>query len=216
MNLNDVIVDENWVIAMQEALNQFERNEVCELVPRPNDQSVIGTKRVFRNKMDENGIIVINKERLVAQGYNQQEGIYYEETFAPVARLEAIKMLFPFSCYKNFTLYQMDVKSDFLNGFINENVYVEQSPGFESFNFPNHVFKLKKALYGLKQAPRAWYEGISKFLISSGLKMGKIDTTSQRRMICFLFKSMLMILYLVLLMSHFVKSLSSLCIENLR
>ena len=175
--LNDAIIDENWVISMQEELNQFERNEVWELVPRPNDQSVIGTKWVYKNKMDENGIIIRNKARLVAQGYNQQEGIDYEETFAPVARLEAIRMLLAFACHKNFILYQMDVKSAFLNGFINEEVYVEQPPGFGSFNFPNHVFKLKKALYGLKQAPRAWYERLSKFLISSGFKMGKIDTT---------------------------------------
>ena len=127
--------------------------------------------------MDENGIIIRNKARLVAQGYNQQEGIDYEKTFAPVARLEAIRMLLAFACHKNFILYQMDVKSAFLNGFINEEVYVEQPPGFESFNFPNHVFKLKKAFYVLKQAPRAWYERLSKFLISSGFKMDKIDTT---------------------------------------
>ena len=94
--------------------------------------------------MDENGIIIRNKARLVAQGYNQQEGIDYEETFAPVARLEAIRMLLAFAYHKNFILYQMDVKSAFLNGFINEEVYVEQPPGFVSFNFPNHVFKLKR------------------------------------------------------------------------
>ena len=162
---------------MQEELNKFERNEVWELVPRPNDQSVIGTKWVYRNKMDENGIIIRNIARLVAQGYNQQEGIDYEETFAPVARLEAIRMLLAFACHKNFILYQMDVKSVFLNGFINEEVYVEQPPGFGGFNFPNHVFKLKNALYGLKQAHRVWYERLSKFLISSGFEMGKIDTT---------------------------------------
>ena len=115
---------------MQEELNQFERNEVWELVPRLNDQSVIGTKWVYRNKMDENGIIIRNKARLVAQGYNQQEGIDYEETFAPVARLEVIRMLLAFACHKIFILYQMDVKSVFLNGFINEEVYVEQPPGF--------------------------------------------------------------------------------------
>ncbi|KAL6337946.1 hypothetical protein AAG906_005411 [Vitis piasezkii] len=176
-NIKDAIVDENWMIAMQEELNQFERSEVWELVPRPSNQSVIGTKWVFRNKMDENGIIVRNKARLVAQGYNQEEGIDYEETFAPVARLEAIRMLLAFACFKGFILYQMDVKSAFLNGFINEEVYVEQPPGFKSFNFPNHVFKLKKALYGLKQAPRAWYERLSKFLLKKGFKMGKIDTT---------------------------------------
>ena len=100
--------------------------------------------------MDENGIIVRNKARFVAQGHNQQEGIDYEETFAPVARLEVIRMLLTFACYKNFILYQMDVKSGFLNGFINEEVYVEQPPDFEIFNFPNHVFKLKNSLNGLK------------------------------------------------------------------
>ena len=105
--------------------------------------------------MNENDIIVRNKARLVAQGFNQEEGIDYEETFAPVARLEAIRMLLAFACFKDFALYQMDVKSVFLNGFINKKVYVKQPPDFQSFNCPNHVFKLKKALYGLKQAHRA-------------------------------------------------------------
>ena len=165
------------MIAMQEELNQFERSEVWELVPMPSNQSVIGTRWVFRNKMDENGIIVRNKARLVAQGFNQEEGIDYEETFAPVARLETIRMLLAFACFKDFALYQMDVKSIFLNGFINEEVFVEQPPGFQSLNFPNHVFKLKKVLYGLKQAPRTWYERLSKFIVKKGFKMGKIDTT---------------------------------------
>ena len=165
------------MIAMQEELNQFERSEVWELVPRPSNQSVIGTRWVFRNKIDENGIIIRNKARLVAQGFNQEKWIDYEETFAPIARLEAIRMLLAFACFKDFVLYQMDVKSAFLNDFINDEVYVEQPPGFQSFNFPNHVFKLKKALYGLKQAPRAWYERLSKFLLKKGFKMGKIDTT---------------------------------------
>ncbi|WJZ90781.1 hypothetical protein VitviT2T_009904 [Vitis vinifera] len=165
------------MIAMQEELNQFERSEVWELVPRPSNQSVIGTRWVFRNKMDENSIMVRNKARLVAQGFNHEEWINYKETFAPVARLEAIRMLLAFACFKDFILYQMDVKSSFLNGFINEKVYVEQLPNFQSFNFPKHVFKLKKALYGLKQAPRSWYEILSKFLLKKGFKIGKIDTT---------------------------------------
>ena len=156
--------DEFWMLAMQEELNQFERNEVWHLVPRPCDHHVIGTKWVFRNKMDESGTVIRNKARPVAQGYSQEEGIDFDETFAPVARLEAIRMLLAFSCLKNFKLYQMDVKSAFLNGFITEEVYVEQPPGFEDPKFPNHVFKLSKALYGLKQAPRAWYERLSKFL----------------------------------------------------
>ena len=114
---------------------------------------------------------------MVAQGFNQEEWIDYEETFAPVARLEAIRMLLTFAFFKHFVLYQIDLKSVFLNGFINEEVYVEQPPSFTSFNFPNHVFKLKKTLYGLKQAPRAWYERLRKFLLENGFKMSKIDTT---------------------------------------
>ena len=162
---------------MQEELQQFERNEVWTLVPRPKDKTVIGTKWVFRNKTNEEGIVVRNKARLVAQGYNQEEGIDFEETFAPVARLEAIRMLCAFACFKDFKLFQMDVKSAFLNGFINEEVYVEQPPGFEDPKFENHVFKLSKALYGLKQAPRAWYDRLSSFLVEKGFSKGKVDKT---------------------------------------
>ncbi|GKC34994.1 retrovirus-related pol polyprotein from transposon TNT 1-94, partial [Tanacetum coccineum] len=105
--------------------------------------------------MDKNGIVIKNKTRLVAQGYNQQEGIDYEETFAPVARLEAIRIFLAYAVYMGFIVYQMDVKSAFLNGKISEEVYVQQPPGFEISEYPNHVCKLDKALYGLKQAPRA-------------------------------------------------------------
>ncbi|KAL5545093.1 hypothetical protein UlMin_008877 [Ulmus minor] len=131
----------------------------------------------LKNKVDEGGIVTRNKARLVAKGYNQEEGIDYEETFAPVARLEAIRILLAFACYHDFVLFQMDVKSAFLNGFILEEVFVEQPPGFESFDFPNHVYKLKKALYGLKQAPRAWYDRLSKFLLKNEFEMGKVDKT---------------------------------------
>ncbi|GJY66535.1 retrovirus-related pol polyprotein from transposon TNT 1-94 [Tanacetum coccineum] len=120
--------------------------------------------KVFKNKRDETGIVIKNKARLVAQGYNQQEGIDYDKTFAPVARLEAIRIFLVFTTYMNFIVYQMDVKSAFLNGKLKEEVYVKQPPGFESNEFPNHVCKLDKALYGLKQAPRAWYETLSTFL----------------------------------------------------
>ncbi|GJR09349.1 retrovirus-related pol polyprotein from transposon TNT 1-94 [Tanacetum coccineum] len=117
--------------------------------------TIIGTKWVFRNKLDENGIVSRNKARLVAQGYNQQEGIDYDETYAPIARLESIRILLAYACALDFKLFQMDVKSAFLNGFINEEVYVAQPPGFIDFEKPDHVYKLKKALYGLKQAPKA-------------------------------------------------------------
>lgn len=175
--IDDALSDDQWIIAMQEELNQFERNQVWELVPRPNDKHIIGTKWVFKNKLDENGIIVRNKARLVAQGYNQEEGIDFDETFAPVARLEAIRLLLAYACSLNFQLYQMDVKSAFLNGYIHEEVYVKQPPGFEDFKNPSHVYKLKKALYGLKQAPRAWYDRLSNFLCEKGFEKGKVDTT---------------------------------------
>ncbi|GJV51827.1 retrovirus-related pol polyprotein from transposon TNT 1-94 [Tanacetum coccineum] len=148
-----------------------------ELVPLPISQSVIGTKWVFRNKLDENGIVSRNKARLVAQGYNQQEGIDYDETYAPVARLESIRILLAIACANDFKLYQMDVKSAFLNGFINEEVYVAQPPGFIDFQKPNYVYKLKKALYGLKQAPKAWYDRLKAFLIKHEYSMGMVDNT---------------------------------------
>ena len=125
------------------------------------DQSVVGCKWVFKNKVNDKGIVVRNKARLVAKGYNQVEGIDFEETFAPVARLEAIRLLLAFAGFRGFRLYQMDVKSAFQNGVISEDVFVEQPPGFESSAYPDHVYKLKKALYGLKQAPRAWYDQVA-------------------------------------------------------
>ena len=176
-NIKEAIIDDNWIIAMQEELNQFERNNVWKLVEKPENYPVIGTKWVFRNKLDEHGIIIRNKARLVAKGYNQEEGIDYEETYAPVARLEAIRMLLAYASIMNFKLYQMDVKSAFLNGLIQEEVYVEQPPGFEIPDKPNHVYKLQKALYGLKQAPRAWYERLSNFLLEKEFSRGKVDTT---------------------------------------
>ena len=175
--IEEALEDPDWVIAMQEELNQFERCKVWDLVDRPKGQGVIGTKWVFRNKLNENGEITRNKARLVAQGYRQEEGIDYDETFAPVARLEAIRLFLAYASFKDFKLYQMDVKSAFLNGELQETVFVEQPPGFESHSHPTHVYKLRKALYGLKQAPRAWYETLSKFLLSQQFTRGLIDTT---------------------------------------
>ncbi|KAK8985024.1 hypothetical protein V6N11_082643 [Hibiscus sabdariffa] len=141
-----------------ESLKDMSLEEMNVSYPRELKYGKGGTKWVFRNKLDESGNIVRNKARLVAQGYTQEEGIDFDETYAPVARMEAIRMLLAFACHHEFKLFQMDVKSVFLNGFISEEVYVEQPLGFENLNFPNHVFKLCKALYGLKQAHRAWYE----------------------------------------------------------
>jgi hypothetical protein len=122
------------------------------LVPRPK-QNVVGTKCVFRNKQDEHGVVTRNKARLVAKGYAQVTSLDFEETFAPVARLESIRILLAYAAHHSFMLFQMDVKSAFLNGPIKEEVYVEQPPGFQDDRYPDHVYKLCKALYGLKQAP---------------------------------------------------------------
>ncbi|GJZ66652.1 retrovirus-related pol polyprotein from transposon TNT 1-94 [Tanacetum coccineum] len=119
-NVNEALTDDSWIVAMQEELNQFIANDIWELVPQPRNMTIIGTKWVFRNKLDENGIVSQNKARLVAQGYNQQEGIDYDETYALVARLESIRILLAYACALDFKLFQMDVKSAFLNGFINE------------------------------------------------------------------------------------------------
>jgi hypothetical protein len=140
----------------------------------PTNCKPIETKLVWKNKEGENGEVVRNKSRLVAKGYSQKEEIDYEETFAPVTRLEAIRILLAFSVAKGFRLYQMDVKSAFLNGFLEEEVYVRQPPGFVSVEFSHRVYKLRKALYGLKQAPRAWYGRLRGFLFSKGFEMGRV------------------------------------------
>ncbi|GJW48668.1 retrovirus-related pol polyprotein from transposon TNT 1-94 [Tanacetum coccineum] len=137
--VSEALKHPGWVDAMQDELNQFARNKVWTLVPAPYGKTIISSKWVFKNKRDETGIVIRNKARLVAQGYNQQEGIDYDETFAPVARFEAIRIFLAFATYMNFIVYQMDVKSAFLNGKLKENVYVKQPPGFESNEFPNHV-----------------------------------------------------------------------------
>jgi hypothetical protein len=122
-------------------------------------------------------VVTRNKARLVAKGYSQVEGLDFDETYAPVARIESIRILLAYATYHGFKLYQMDVKSAFLNGPIKEEVYVEQPPGFEDSEYPSHVYKLSKALYGLKQAPRAWYECLRYFIITNGFKVGKADAT---------------------------------------
>ena len=189
VKVEKALEDEDWVMAMQEELNNFERNQVWTLVERPK-ANMIGTKWVFYNKQDENGVVTRNNARLVAQGWTQVEGLDFEETYAPVARLEAIQMLLDFAAHHDFKLYQMDVKSAFLNGPIQELVYFEQPLGLSYIKwmskvhfsmalpkFPNHVYKLQKALYGLKQAPRAWYECLKEFLLKQGFEIGKADPT---------------------------------------
>ena len=129
-------MDVDWMNTMHEELNNFTRNQVWELVERPKDHNVIETKWVFCNKQDQDGIVVRNKARLAPQGYTQVEGLDFGETYAPVARLEATRILLACACAHNIKLYQMDVKSAFLNGYINELVYVEQPPGFKDEKKP--------------------------------------------------------------------------------
>ncbi|GJX15042.1 putative ribonuclease H-like domain-containing protein [Tanacetum coccineum] len=173
----DALTQSCWIEAMQEELNEFERLEVWELVPRPDKVMVITLKWIYKVKLDELGGILKNKARLVARGYRQEEGIDFEESFAPVARLEAIRIFLAFAAHMNMVVYQMDVKTAFLNGNLREEVYVSQPDGFVDPDNPNHVYKLKKALYGLKQAPRAWYDMLSSFLISQDFSKGSVDPT---------------------------------------
>ncbi|GJZ66543.1 putative ribonuclease H-like domain-containing protein [Tanacetum coccineum] len=169
--------DPSWIEAMQEELLQFKLQQVWTLVDLPHGKRAIGTKWVYRNKKDERGIVIRNKARLVAQGYTQEEGIDYDEVFAPVARIEAIRLFLAYASFKDFVVYQMDVKSAFLYGKIKEEVYVCQPPRFEDPEFPDRVYKVEKALYGLHQAPRAWYETLSTYLLDNGSLERLIDKT---------------------------------------
>nr|GEV06077.1 putative reverse transcriptase domain, ribonuclease H-like domain, aspartic peptidase domain protein [Tanacetum cinerariifolium] len=160
-NLENDIVDETLeideIVNIKESKNHPLENVIGNLNQRTlRNMTIIGTKWVFRNKLDENDVVSQNKARLVAQGYNQQKGIDYDETYVSVARVESIRILLAYACALDFKLLQIDVKCAVLNGFINEEVYVAQPLGFIDFKKPDHVYKLKKALYGLKQAPKAW------------------------------------------------------------
>jgi hypothetical protein len=145
-------------------------------VPHPK-QNVVGTKWVFRNKQDEHKVVTRNKALLVAKGYAQVTGLDFGETFARVARLDSIHILLVYVAHHSFKLFQMDLKSAFLNGPIKEEVYVKQAPSFEDDRYLDHVYKLSKALYGLMQAPRAWYGCLRDFLISNAFKVRKADPT---------------------------------------
>ncbi|GJY71062.1 retrovirus-related pol polyprotein from transposon TNT 1-94 [Tanacetum coccineum] len=169
--------DPSWIEAMQEELLQFKLQEVWTLLDLPSGKRAIFTKWVFRNKKDERIIVIRNKARLVAQGYTQEEGIDYDKFFAPIARIEAIRLFLAYASFKDFMVYQMDVKSVFLYGKIEEEVYVCQPPGFEDPYFPDRVYKVEKALYGLHQAPRAWYETLSTYMLDNEFQRGKIDKT---------------------------------------
>nr|GEX83870.1 putative reverse transcriptase domain-containing protein [Tanacetum cinerariifolium] len=176
-NIKEAMADSAWIESMQEELHQFDRLDVWELVDRPLCTNVINLKWLWKNKRDKENIVIRNKSRLVAKGYAQKEGVDFEESFAPVARLEAVRLFIAYASHKSFTIYQMDVKTAFLYSPLKEEVYVNQPDGFVDPYHPDQVYRLKKALYGLKQAPRAWYDELSKFLLSKGFTKGSIDPT---------------------------------------
>ncbi|GJT96715.1 retrovirus-related pol polyprotein from transposon TNT 1-94 [Tanacetum coccineum] len=166
-----------WIEAMQEELHEFERLDVWVLVPSPDNILIIPLKWIFKIKLDEYGEVLKNKARLVAKVYRQEAGINFEESFAPVARIEAIRLFVVNAACQNMIIFQMDVKTAFLNSELNEVVYVSQPEGFIDPEHPTHVYRLKKALYGLKQAPHTWYDKLSKYLISTGFMKGVVDPT---------------------------------------
>ncbi|GJY15323.1 retrovirus-related pol polyprotein from transposon TNT 1-94 [Tanacetum coccineum] len=173
-NYKEVMLELFWIDVMQEEIHEFERLQVCELVPCPYLVMLIKLKWIFKVKKDECGGVLKNKARLVAKGYRQEEGIDFEESFAFVARIEPICIFIANAPTKNMTIYQMDVKTAFLNGKLREVVYVSQPEGFVDPDKPNQVYRLKNALYGLKQAPRAWYDMLSSFLLSQEFFKGQM------------------------------------------
>ncbi|GKF61958.1 retrovirus-related pol polyprotein from transposon TNT 1-94 [Tanacetum coccineum] len=156
-NIKEAMVDSAWIKAMQDELHQFDRLKVWEMV--------IKLKWLWKNKKDEDQTVIRNTARLVAKGYAQEKGIDFEESFAPVARLKAVRIFVAHATHKSFPIYQMDVKTAFFNGPLKEEVYVAQPEGFVDPDHPEKVYLLRKALYGLKQAPRAWYDELSTFLM---------------------------------------------------
>ncbi|GJV80243.1 retrovirus-related pol polyprotein from transposon TNT 1-94 [Tanacetum coccineum] len=169
--------DSAWIEAMQEELHQFDRLDVWELVDRPLYKNVINMKWLWKNKRDEENTIIRNKAHLVAKGYNQKEEIDFEELFALVGRLEAVRLFVAYAAHKSFLVYQMDVKTSFLNRHLKEKLYVNQPNEFVDPHHPDKVYRLKKALYRLKLAPRARYDELSNFLVFKGFSKGHLDPT---------------------------------------
>ncbi|GJR15569.1 retrovirus-related pol polyprotein from transposon TNT 1-94 [Tanacetum coccineum] len=166
-NVKEAMTDPAWIYSMQEELFQFKRLDVWVLVPPPDNIKPLTLKWLFKNKHDEENTVIKNKTHLVVRGYHQEEGVDFEESFASVARMEAIRIFLAYVAHKLFIVFQMDVKTAFLHGSLKEDVYVCQPECIIDVDHPSHVYKLKKALYGLNQAPRAWYDELSKFLLQN-------------------------------------------------
>ncbi|CAL8152756.1 unnamed protein product [Prunus armeniaca] len=162
----EAIKDASWKKAMETELEMIEKNDTWELVKMPSE--IVGVKWIYKVKLNLDGSVQKNKARLVAKGYTQKPGIDFNKTFGPVARLDIVRTLIALATQRRWKLFQLDVKSAFLNGVLHEEVYVNQPLGFEIKDKEDRVYILKKALYGLKQAPRAWYEEINSYFIAAG------------------------------------------------
>jgi hypothetical protein len=169
------VQDPTWVDAMVEEYDSIVKNCAWEIVPRSVDKLVVGLRWIYKVKQAANGSVEKYKARFVAQGFSQNEGIDYNETFAPVGRYSSIRSIPALSAQMGWCIHQMDVKIVFLNGIIEEEVYIEQPEGFETFDRDSHVFRLKRALYGLKQAPRAWYTPIDNYFTGLGFTKSEVD-----------------------------------------
>ncbi|GKE19325.1 retrovirus-related pol polyprotein from transposon TNT 1-94 [Tanacetum coccineum] len=176
-NFKSAITKDCWFQAMQDEIHEFVRLQVWELVPPPDCVMIIALKWIYKVKLDEYGDVLKNKARLVAKGYRQEEGIDFEESFTPVTRIEAIRIFIANAANKNLTIYQMDVKTTFLNGELKKEVYVSQPEGFIDPDHLTHVYRLNKAFYGLKQSPRAWYDTLLRFLLDNNFSKGAVDPT---------------------------------------
>ncbi|KAG8483480.1 hypothetical protein CXB51_023157 [Gossypium anomalum] len=179
MNVDDepVRAHEGWKRAMSDEIAMIEKNQTWELVPRPDKRKVIGVKWVYRAKQNADGSLNKLKARLVVKGFSQKYGLDYMETFAPVARLDTIRLLVALAAQMEWKIHQLDVKSAFLNGYLEEEIYVEQPEGFKVPHKEDMVYRLKKALYGLKQAPRAWYSRIDSYLVGLGFERSLSEPT---------------------------------------
>lgn len=169
--------DQRWMNAMKEELAMIEKNQTWELVERPEDRKVIGVKWVFKTKFNPDGSVNKHKARLVVKGYAQVWGVDFSETFASVARLDTIRMILALAAQQGWKVYQLDVKSAFLNGVLQEEIYVEQPEGFVTPGQEEKVYLLRKALYGLRQAPKAWYSKMDEHLLGLGFKKSLSEST---------------------------------------
>nr|GEX32046.1 copia protein [Tanacetum cinerariifolium] len=188
---NNMILNVDEASTSHNVFNERLEDAYFDAIPRPEYKTIIKTNWIFKNKKDESSLVIRNKARLVAVGYSQQEDIDYVETFAPVARIEAIRLFLAYAVHKDFTVFQMDVKTTFLNGILKEEVYVGQPPGSVSKQYPNHVYSLDKALYGLKQAPWAWdLLGVTRFLrwVESEMISPEVEGGKWRRLLLHLMR----------------------------